>query len=134
MLVIRLQRVGKKHQPSYRIVVAERRSKLCAFPVEDCGSYNPFTKKANVEKEKIAHWIKVGAQPSVTVHNLLVREQALSAPKIAVKVKAKKKKEAAPAGTTPSAAAPAAAAVPVAAAEKSPAAETAGKAAAPEAS
>ncbi len=46
MLAIKLQRGGKKHQPSYRLVVAEKRSKMAAPPVEDLGTYNPFTKKA----------------------------------------------------------------------------------------
>ena len=49
-----------------RIVVAEKRSKMLAPPVEDLGSYNPFTKKANLNKDRVSHWIKVGAQPTVT--------------------------------------------------------------------
>jgi small subunit ribosomal protein S16 len=72
MLAIKLQRIGKKHQPSYRVVVAEKRSKMAAPPVEDLGSYNPFTKLANVKKERVLHWVKMGAQPTTTAHNLLV--------------------------------------------------------------
>ena len=68
MLAIKLQRIGKKHQPSYRIVVAERRSKMAAPPVEDLGSYNPFTKAFAVKKDRVAHWMKMGAQPTVTAH------------------------------------------------------------------
>ncbi len=45
MLMLKLKRIGKKHQPSFRIVVAEGRSKLGGPPVEDLGSYNAFTKK-----------------------------------------------------------------------------------------
>lgn len=82
MLAIKLQRIGKKHQPSYRVVVAEKKSKLIAPPVEDLGSYSTFTKKANLAKDRVAHWLKVGAQPTVTVHNLLVKEGLLNAPKI----------------------------------------------------
>ena len=48
MLAIKLQRVGKKHQPGYRLVVAEKRSKMLAPPVEDLGSYSPKTKQVNV--------------------------------------------------------------------------------------
>lgn len=81
MLIIRLQRIGKKHQPSYRLVVAERRSKLIAPPTEDLGSYNSFSKKANFKTDRVKHWLSVGARPSATTHNLLVREGMISAPK-----------------------------------------------------
>ncbi len=89
MLAIKLQRVGKKHQPSYRLVVAERRSKMAAPPVEDLGAYNPFTKVVTLNKERILHWVKVGAQPTVTAHNLLVTQGIVSTPKLAVKMKMK---------------------------------------------
>jgi small subunit ribosomal protein S16 len=89
MLSLRLQRIGKKHQPSYRLVVAEKRSKLNSPPVEDLGSYNPFSKKASFNKERVLYWLKVGAQPTVTVHNLLVREGILNAPKIKINIKSK---------------------------------------------
>lgn len=81
MLAIRLQRIGKKGQPSYRLVVAERRSKLGAPPTEDLGSYDPRTKKANFNADRVTYWIKSGAQPTITTHNLLVREGVLNAPK-----------------------------------------------------
>jgi len=86
MLAIKLQRIGKKHQPSYRLVVAESRSKMAAPPVEDLGSYNPFTKAMTIKKDRAAHWIKMGAQPTVTAHNLLVKEGVLTTKKIAVKM------------------------------------------------
>lgn len=86
MLAIKLQRIGKKHQPSYRVVVAEKRSKMLAPPVEDLGSYDPRTKATTVKKERVLHWVKMGAQPTVTAHNLLVKEGAIIAPKRAVKM------------------------------------------------
>ncbi len=86
MLAIKLQRIGKKHQPSFRIVVAEKRSKLGGPPVEDLGAYNPQTKAVTVDKEKVAHWLSVGAQATPTVHNLLVKAGAVLGPKIAVKI------------------------------------------------
>jgi small subunit ribosomal protein S16 len=91
MLAIKLQRIGKKHQPSYRIVVAEKRSKMAAPPVEDLGSYNPFTKAFTCNKERVAHWIKSGAQPTVTVHNLLVSRAVIMTPKLSLKIKVKEK-------------------------------------------
>ncbi|MGC9968795.1 MAG: 30S ribosomal protein S16 [Minisyncoccia bacterium] len=114
MLAIKLQRVGKKHQPSYRLVVAEKKSKMAAPPVEDLGTYSPFTKAAAFDKERIAYWVKMGAQPTVTVYNLLVEQGVLLAPKAAVKMKKKAVPAAAdvaanvPAATANAATAPAA--------------------------
>jgi small subunit ribosomal protein S16 len=87
MLAIKLQRIGKKHQPSYRLVVAMKRSKMAGPPVEDLGSYNPFTKTATFKKERASYWIGVGAQPTVTAHNLLVKEGVVAGAKTAVKMK-----------------------------------------------
>ena len=90
MLTIRLQRVGKKHQPSYRVVVSERRSKLGGPPIEDLGFYNPFTKEAKVSKDRIEHWKKVGAQCTPTVHNLCVTKGVITGAKMPVKLRKKK--------------------------------------------
>lgn len=73
MLAIKLQRIGRKHQPSYRMVVAEKRSKLAGPPVEDLGFYNPFSKAFEVKGERVKYWIGVGAIPTITAHNLLVK-------------------------------------------------------------
>ena len=88
MLAIKLQRIGKKHQPSYRLVTAVKKSKMAAPVVEDLGSYDPRTKAAAFKKERVLHWISMGAQPTVTVHNLLVSNKVISAPKKAIKMKA----------------------------------------------
>lgn len=96
MLAIKLQRIGRKHQPSYRLVVAERRSKMAAPPVEDLGSYVPSTKTASFKKDRVSYWIGVGAQPTITVHNLLVAQGIVSVPKRAVKMAKPVKEEAAP--------------------------------------
>ena len=97
MLAIKLQRIGKKHKPGYRLVVAVSRSKMAAPPVEDLGFYDPFTKAAGIKKERVLHWISVGAQPTVTAHNLLVKQGIVNAPKKAIKMKKKAKETAAPA-------------------------------------
>ncbi|MBI3589671.1 MAG: 30S ribosomal protein S16 [Candidatus Liptonbacteria bacterium] len=89
MLAIKLQRIGKKHQPSYRLVVALKRSKLGGPPVEDLGSYNSFTKAVSVKKERVKHWLGVGAQPTVTVHNLLIQGGVITGKKAAVKMSKK---------------------------------------------
>ena len=57
-----------------------------APPVEDLGSYNPCTKASTVNKERVLHWIKMGAQPTVTANNLLVEEGVITAAKIAIKM------------------------------------------------
>ena len=87
MLAIKLQRIGKKHQPSYRVVVAEKKSKMAAPPVEDLGSYSTETKKAHLNPERVSYWLGVGAQPTTTIHNLLVKEGILKSAKIQMKFK-----------------------------------------------
>ena len=93
MLAIKLQRIGRKHQPSYRLVVAEKRSKMAGPPVEDLGSYNPISKAITVKKERVEYWVKVGAQPTVTAHNLLIKAGALKAESKKVSVSPKKEKK-----------------------------------------
>jgi small subunit ribosomal protein S16 len=79
MLRIRLLRVGKKKQPSYRIVVADVRAPRDGAIVEQVGHYNPLTDPPTVvlDPEKIKHWIEVGAKPSDTVARILQRQGVL---------------------------------------------------------
>ena len=126
MLAIKLQRIGKKHQPSYRLVVAEKRSKMLAPPVEDLGAYDPRTKATTIKKDRVSHWVKMGAQPTTTAHNLLVKEGAITAPKKVVKMP----KAVAKAPVEEKAAAPAEAVAP---AEEAAVSETSATEAAPEA-
>lgn len=101
MLTIRLTRKGKKNQPFFRVVVIDkRRSTRGGRAVEDVGFKNPLTKKISLNKERILYWIKNGAQPSDTVHNLLVSEKIIDAKKIHV-ARVKKGKEAAAAALAP---------------------------------
>ena len=73
MLAIRMRRTGSKKRPFFRVVVSEARSKKEGEFIEVLGFYNPRTKPAVVEinKERIAHWIKNGARPSDSVRTLL---------------------------------------------------------------
>ncbi len=75
MLSIRMRRTGSKKRPFFRVVVSEARSKKEGEFIEVLGFYNPRTKPAVVEinKERIAHWIKNGARPSDSVRTLLTR-------------------------------------------------------------
>ncbi|MEK7181463.1 MAG: 30S ribosomal protein S16 [Patescibacteria group bacterium] len=90
MLAIKLQRIGKKHQPGYRLVVAERRSKMIAPPVEDLGAYNPFSKVITFKKERVEYWLSKGAMPTETVHNLLVTKGVINGKKVAIKMRKSK--------------------------------------------
>lgn len=83
MLKIRMQRTGRINVPSYRIVVVEHTASPKAGKyVERVGSYNPKSKERNLVEDRIKYWISVGAQPSPTVHNMLVSAGILNAKKI----------------------------------------------------
>ena len=84
MLKIRFQRVGRKNDPAFRIVVTERRSKPKSGGVELLGSFHPKTKETRLEVERIRYWLSQGAEASPRVHNLLVTQGVIQAPKINV--------------------------------------------------
>jgi len=73
MLVIRMRRVGSKKKPYFRVVVTEARSARESSFVENVGTYNPRSKPAlvQIDKERVSHWLKLGAQPSDSVRTLL---------------------------------------------------------------
>ena len=105
MLTIRLHRIGKTNQPSFKIVVVDKRVSAAAGKFrEEVGSINRVTKQVKLDKEKIVYWISKGAQPSPTVNNILVKEKIIVGKKIANHSQPKKKEGAA----TPAAAVPAA--------------------------
>lgn len=94
MLVIRFFRQGKKNQPSFKIVVTDKRkSSTGGRFVEDVGFYNPITKEKNLKAERIKYWISVGAKPLETVHNLLVSGKIIEGKKIKIYRRLKKKGE-----------------------------------------
>jgi len=74
-LKIRLTRIGTTHQPHYRVVVAETRSRRDGDPVEVLGTYDPRTKarQVNLKLDRIDYWISKGAQPSDTLHSMIKR-------------------------------------------------------------
>ena len=85
MLKIRMQRVGRINQPSYRIVVTEHTASPKAGKfVEKLGTYNPHTKVRTLDEARVKYWISVGAQPSATMHNMLVSSGIVSGKKINV--------------------------------------------------
>ena len=76
MVKIRLNRMGAKRQPFYRIVVADSRSPRDGRFIVIVGNYDPKKDPAiiNVDEEKIIAWIKKGAQPTDTVRSLLSKK------------------------------------------------------------
>ncbi|MBU1045958.1 30S ribosomal protein S16 [Patescibacteria group bacterium] len=107
MLSIRFLRQGKLHQPSYKIVVIEKtRPPKSGRFIEQLGFYNPLTKEKQLKADRINYWISKGAQPSDTMHNLLVRNKIIEGVKVAAHSIKKKKEEETEAPKTPAAKAP----------------------------
>ncbi|HMO78647.1 MAG TPA: 30S ribosomal protein S16 [Candidatus Paceibacterota bacterium] len=105
MLTIRLQRVGKKNEPTFRVVLTDSKnsSKSGKF-LEVLGSYDARDKnETKLNADRIKHWISVGAKLSDTVHNLLINKKIISGKKINVLPKKSPIKKESPevAGQTP---------------------------------
>ena len=85
MLKIRLQRVGRKHDPSYRVILTDKRQgpKSGKF-IEVLGFYDAVRKVKKIKAERVKHWIANGAQVSDTVHNILVSEKVIESKKVNV--------------------------------------------------
>lgn len=94
MLKLRLARVGKKKHPIYRLVVSESTKDMYGNHLEILGQYDPHTKTNSFNNERISYWMKVGAQASETVHNLLVVAGLIKADKKAKAVSISKKRTA----------------------------------------
>ncbi|OHA41590.1 MAG: 30S ribosomal protein S16 [Candidatus Taylorbacteria bacterium RIFCSPLOWO2_12_FULL_47_20] len=86
MLMIRLQRVGRKNIPTFRVVLTDRRNSTKSGKfLEVLGNYDPRQKgEKKFNAERIKHWLSVGAKTSGTVHNLLVDEKVVEGKKMDV--------------------------------------------------
>lgn len=73
MIRIRLSRVGKKKQPHYRVVVADKEAPRDGRIVERIGWYDPLREgdSFRIDEERALYWLSVGAQPSDAVRRLL---------------------------------------------------------------
>jgi small subunit ribosomal protein S16 len=78
---LRLMRMGKKKQPTYRIVAADSRSPRDGRFIEILGTYQPRHEPSIVEidMDKAHHWLAQGAQPTETVAKLLKQKEASAA-------------------------------------------------------
>jgi small subunit ribosomal protein S16 len=72
MIVLRLTRVGKRKQPSYRMVAQDKQRDPWGPALDIIGAYNPRTKALTVKKDRIEHWVSKGAQMTPAVNNLLI--------------------------------------------------------------
>ena len=97
MLKIRLQRIGRKNDPSFRAVLTDSKNSTKSGKfLEIVGTYNTKAGVANFEADRIKHWISKGSQLSDTMHNFLVHQKVIEGKKINVLSKKKptlKKKE-----------------------------------------
>lgn len=95
MLSIRFSRKGKKKAPLYSVIITDKTKDPWGDYIEKLGTYNPHTKEAVLNNEAIISWIGKGAQPTASVHNLLVNKGVIKADKVrAGKTKPGKKKSA----------------------------------------
>lgn len=71
MLKIKLMPKGKKHQRTFRIVIAENKSKFNGKFVDEIGFYTPQTKTLTLDQEKFKSWQAKGAKPTLGVDKLI---------------------------------------------------------------
>lgn len=75
MLKIRLQRIGRKNEAAFRLVVTDSKNGPQSGKfLEILGSYTLKSDTVVIKKERVEHWIKNGAQVSGTAHNMLVKQ------------------------------------------------------------
>jgi small subunit ribosomal protein S16 len=77
MLKLRLKKIGRKRQPSYRIIIIPNTSRRDGKAIDEVGYYNPITKEISFNSEKIIEWLKNGVQPTDTVKRLLQKAKIL---------------------------------------------------------
>ena len=72
---IRLKRIGRRNRPFYRLVVMDSRKRRDGAAIEELGWFNPIEadKPYSLKEERILHWMKLGAQTSEAVHELMKR-------------------------------------------------------------
>lgn len=74
MLMIRLQRIGRKNDPAFRFVVTDKKNAAAGGKfLEVLGAYTPKTDEVVLKSERVKYWLSVGAKASDTAHNFLVK-------------------------------------------------------------
>ncbi|HLD17524.1 MAG TPA: 30S ribosomal protein S16 [Patescibacteria group bacterium] len=93
MLSIRLARVGKRGQPTFRFVLMDRRRDPWGRALEILGHRNPRSKETVLNTERIKHWLSQGAQATATVWNIFVDQKIVEGKKQTVTRLTKKRRE-----------------------------------------
>ncbi|TVQ60072.1 MAG: 30S ribosomal protein S16 [Phycisphaerales bacterium] len=97
MVRIRMSRLGRRHRPFYRINAVDQRNKRDGRFIENLGWFDPVAtdpeKQLKLYDERIKHWLSVGAQPSETVTDILIKANLMDGAKrkaqIAARIKAR---------------------------------------------
>ena len=90
MLKIRLQRIGRKNDPAFRVLLTDsKNSTKSGRFLEIVGTYNPKAGETKFETDRIKYWISKGAKLSDTMHNFLVHEKVIEGKKMNVLPKKK---------------------------------------------
>jgi small subunit ribosomal protein S16 len=84
MLKIRLQRIGRKHEPAFRLVLTDSKNSTKSGKfLEILGNYDArHGEQAAFKADRISYWMGTGAQVSDTVHNLLVDKKVITGKKV----------------------------------------------------
>lgn len=93
MLVMRMNRIGRRNRAFFRVAVQEKTVAPGGRHVEMVGSWDPHKKQVTLKKDRIAYWLEKGVQPSDTVYNLLVSQGVIEGKKRSVKMERPVKKE-----------------------------------------
>jgi small subunit ribosomal protein S16 len=82
MLMIRLLRVGRRNDPSFRVVLTDSKNATKSGKFKEIlGTYNPKAGDINLKADRIKYWMSVGAKPSDTIHNFLVKDKIIEGKK-----------------------------------------------------
>lgn len=78
MLKIRLQRIGRKNDPAFRVVLTDSKNSTKSGKFKEIlGSYNVKKGEVLFKKERISYWMSKGAKTSDTIHNFLVHQKLI---------------------------------------------------------
>ena len=90
MLKIRLQRVGRKHETSFRLVLTDFKNSTKSGRFQEIlGTYDPRKSNESFDAERVKYWLSQGASPTATVNNLLITHKIISGSKVHVAAKSK---------------------------------------------
>lgn len=82
MLRIRLQRLGRKNRPFYRVSAVDQRTRRDGRVVEALGWYDPLAgdpaKQVELNEERLKYWLSQGAQPTDTIRDMLAKRKLVN--------------------------------------------------------